>query len=226
MQEAYDRDKALYTKEQFDQMVECLPVKAGARLLFPRLLDACPEVSTYAQFVVGIDVGKREGKRADPTVALRMRVGASSVAEQSKTYTIDDIITLPRGLLDDEQAQLIVAWAKPWRERILPGAITVETNGIGRSLHEALLNYWPDCGGMDITDDARNRGLKSELINELRMAAQNSCLAVSKDLRLNDKGELAYDHFASLAFDRDEKGHDEWPHSDYLSAALMAISGS
>jgi hypothetical protein len=221
----YTRDKALYSLEQFDQFVECKPVRAGARLLFPRLLEECPEVPGGGGYLVGIDVGKREGKRADPTVAMRMRVGASSVQEQSKTFTIDDIYTLPQGLLDDEQAQLIVEWAQPWRNRILPYAITVETNGIGRSLHEALRAYWPDCGGMDITDDARNRGHKSELINELRMAAQNSCFAVAKDLRMNDRGELAYDHFSSLAFDRDEKGHDEWPHSDYLSAALMCIAG-
>lgn len=223
MMPQYKRDKALFTKEQFDQMVECLPVRAGARLLFPVLLNQCIEVPCGEQYCLGIDVGKREGKRADPTVAMRVRVGASGVVEQSKTFTVDKILTLPRGLLDSEQAQMIVDWAKPWYQRILPDSINVETNGIGMQLYEILLDHWPNCGGTDITDDARNHGLKSRLVNEVRMAAQRGCLAVEKDLRLDDRGGLAYDHFAALAFDRDEKGHDEWPHSDYLSALLMAV---
>jgi len=221
IRESYFEDKALYTSNDFLQFVECKPIAAGSRLLYSPLLTACPEVPTTPQYLVGID----SGKVTDYTVAMRIRVGASSVVEQTKTYTVDDIFTVPHNMTYAEQAAAIVEWARPWVSRALPYGKTCELNGVGYGLHEALLELWPDCGCVHITDNAKNLGLKSRLIDELRIAAQNACFAVESTLVLDERGESAHEHFAALTMEVDETGRWVAEHSDYNSAAIVAIYG-
>lgn len=216
-----DRAKRNLSPAKYDQFYNLKPLSVGSRKMFPILLEDCPKVDCSLQYCIGIDVGKT----TDYTIAEAWRVGASSVAEQARTYDLVDVFQVPHGLTNREQAQAIAEWGAPYRKRMIPGAATCETNGIGAALQEALEEFWPDIGGVDITDNARNLGLKSNLINELRIAAQNACLGVPH-IQLGEYGGDAHEHFAGLTYEVNEIGQVTWEHSDYLSAALMAIIGT
>ena len=212
---------------RYDQFYRLKDVAAGSRLLYPCLLTECPEVPMPPQYCVGVD----SGKTSDYTVAVRVRIGASSVVEQTATWTADDFFTVPHGMTYKQQAQAIIAWAKPWAHRVVPGGRTCESNGIGGGLVEALQEEgWPDCNEFFITDKAHNKGLKSRLLDELRIADQNACLAVPEQvdgepLIIDDSGMSAYKHFAGLTYSVDTEGQWEAEHSDWNSAVIAAISG-
>jgi len=214
-----------WPKSRFDQFYNLKDVAAGSQLIFPVLLKEAPCVDAPLQLALGIDTGKH----VDETVGWLWRIAPSSIMPQMLAYNLHDVYSVPRGLKVSQQAEAIDAWLneKQYKPHIIPGCRHIETNGIGYDLYEALAGLWgSEANGVDVYDDAKNRGLKSYLVNKLRIASQNGCVGISDEIVLNERGETAFNHFDGLTFDTDEKGQVTWEHSDYLAAGMLGAMGT
>jgi hypothetical protein len=218
--EAFERERLMNSDADYRKFYLCEDIEEGTRLIFPCLLDHAPATENVL-YSVGIDVGKT----TDYTMAVKLAVSGSMVMDQSQAWNIEDVFLVPHNLLYKEQAKLIHEWMMPFAPRIIPGSVTVETNGLGYGLLEALEELFPATGGVHMEDNAKNLGLKSFLTNLLRTASQNACFGVHKGLSAGREIPDLYEHFAALTAVVDEKGQVEWEHSDPLGALRMAIYG-
>jgi hypothetical protein len=217
---AFARAKRQNSDMDFRKFYLCEDIEEGTRLIFPSLLDHAPATENPL-YAVGIDVGKT----TDYTMAIKLAISGSTIVDQTPAWNIEDVFTVPHNLLYKEQAQMIFDWMQPFSRRIIPGSVTVETNGLGYGLLEALEEIYPSAGGVHMADNAKNLGLKSFLINQLRTASQNACFGVHTGLSAGREIPDLYKHFAGLTASVDEKGQVEWEHSDPMGALLMAVYG-
>lgn len=216
------RQRALVTDREWRKYYECERDDISGRQMYSQILASVP-TSEAARYACGIDVGKRQ----DRTVAMLVSA-APHTGKPGQVITIEETLELPLRASNDEMAADIAAWLEP---RGIPGSqVCVELNGPGYGLHESLIKYIPTANGIYLTDNETNTGLKSQIIYDLQVDAQDGRLCcrdeyVREHLLKLRTGIAGSDMAADATLTRHEtlyKGRQVFEHSDYNSALIMA----
>lgn len=207
------------TTEFYEANYKCLPITAGARLLYPDLPSlipppyyAGPSINVY-----GIDVGRTR----DYTVIAHLRHwpawGASHVLGFKQ---------IPHGNLEDQ-----ARWCFEWIEAggALPPEVTgqdrywddtqigCETNGIGTGLSDPLQRrYFPRLQKVNVDEKRIHKAVQS-----LRVKFKQGAYSVSDEARSLRTG-VPPQRLDALTFKIDEKGKYKYPHSDANAALIVA----
>lgn len=194
----FEQQKRELTSEAYDKYFNCLPVVAGGRYVFDRLVafaDSAGQVEPTYYF--GVDVGKI----IDTTSLL-------VVEERLPAVNVIDWRTW-QGVNYIDQAQACAEHIG--RYEYSPYNVAVEVNGPGEGFADALSKIYPfHCLARVKTTDAPPGFRKTGWIKGLQKVASAGMFGVvDSRLRAN---------LGALRYEVNEQGRYNWPHNNELSA--------
>ncbi len=211
---AFARAERMNSPAHWRKFYLCEPSREGESRVMPNIVP----FAEYSQSVtpalsIGIDVGKI----VDDTIIQVLEFGPHVSIPGRNAKNLLATYRLPKNLKTREQSELIREFVTPFLPRLRsPSSMVVEENGPGLALFEYIQEWYPQVSSIWMSDDTKNRGLKSWIIMDIQRDAAQDALGIA------DREERSI--FTNLKYVTDEKGRMIWDHSDELSALICAYS--
>lgn len=206
----FDRLRDTLTKDQYDQMIRCLPVAAGQRMLFGPIPELARGIGERTHLCFGVDVAKMQ----DQTIVAVLEVKPSFDVSEVNAVNLIAVHHIPGGMYTQQARDIIAIVNSYYDSPVLRplGNVLVESNAMGDALADVISEF----GMSDVGTNYTSAKWKAWNVDDLRAGIRHGWFGVPCD---EARRELS-----GLTYDVDLKGNVTYEHSDILSATLLALA--